>query len=209
MLLPCIVQNSSSWIPQLLTLGYCNPLFIPTPFIQAMLACIADPDLHKIIVDHDLIALTNDSPFILLTASVNDWLMLLNFANSSPSSLVDKLKKLISFLPTMEHFDAKEMDLFKSLLPRIAEKLVSINSSSNPPSPVSTASLAVPSNGLIDPAFLSVADKALMSNFSPISPTPRSFSRNFFWLFFDLESCNSFEKFYVLVFHINFLIFCH
>ena len=111
-----ILQNDATWIPELVSQGYCNPLYIPSIFAQSILASISDPLFHKTVIDHDLLAMANDSPAILLVASCNDWLTLLNFVDVSPSTLIEKLKKLTSFLHVMEQFDAKEMESFKTLL---------------------------------------------------------------------------------------------
>ena len=67
-----ILQNADTWIPELVSLGYCNPLYIPSIFIQSIMASISDPAFHKFIIEHDLLAMTNDTPAILLIASCSD-----------------------------------------------------------------------------------------------------------------------------------------
>ena len=66
---------------------------------------------------------------------------------------MDKLKKLLSFVQSMEDFDAKELLEFKELLPKLAEKLESLLGDSTPHSPISHI---VPSNGLISASLLTV-----------------------------------------------------
>lgn len=66
------------WIIELQTQGYKDPLFVPSSFSQAILASIHSPTFHSIIIDFDILALSKDTPSILLTASYNDWLWLLH-----------------------------------------------------------------------------------------------------------------------------------
>ena len=153
------------WLPELQKLGYKDPLFIPSAFSQAIIASFNSPAFHKAIIDHDFLAMSKNLPSILLTASCNDWILLLQFIHSDPNECMNRLQALLGAVQAMENLDHQDMIEYNKNLPIMFNKLEEAIAGSSmilahpSPPPVSA-------NPLISAAFLSDEDKAKLCGFS-------------------------------------------
>ena len=152
------------WLPELQTLGYKDPLFTPSYFSQAILASICSPSFHKTIIDHDFLAMSKNQPSVLLTASCNDWILLLQFFQSDPTECLNRLQALLGATQAMENLDHQDMLDYHKNLPIVFNKLENIISGNT--SEPDTPSALVPINPLISSSLLSDDDKAKLASFS-------------------------------------------
>jgi hypothetical protein len=92
-------SQAIGWHPDLVALGYNNPLFVPSPAVQATIACVADPIFHKFIQTADKHALADQdeeglyAPLLLSTLYLSLSFALRNAATVDPKLGLTRLRQ--------------------------------------------------------------------------------------------------------------------
>ena len=77
------VQQGTTWKPNLMTLGYCDPLPAPSPAVQATLASIVGREIHELIQTTDNASIIDKdedcdlAPLLLSTLDLSHWTTIL------------------------------------------------------------------------------------------------------------------------------------
>jgi cation transport regulator ChaC len=96
-------------------LGYGEPLFVPTPAVQATIACIADPEFHEFMQTADKNAFADQdeegvhAPLLLSTLDLSHWTALMNAATVDPKLGMSRLRQAHEVLHVL--LDRDEQDL--------------------------------------------------------------------------------------------------
>ena len=118
-------MQNGSWQQDLIAKGYSRSFPCPTWLIQTILTAINLDSFHQAIIHHDTTAVSNDTPSMLATASINDWLFFLKKVNQDPNMGMEKLKLFLSLLQTLENFDGESLKQAKILVDKVLPKLAS------------------------------------------------------------------------------------
>jgi hypothetical protein len=84
-------NQSSGWHPDLVALGYSDPLFVPSPTVQATIACVPDPSFHEFVQTTNKAAFADQdeegvhAPLLLQTLDLSHWSALMNTVTADPN----------------------------------------------------------------------------------------------------------------------------
>jgi hypothetical protein len=110
------LNKPSAWAPELITLGYQEPLFSPSPSVQATLAAIREPEIHTFIQTKDLAAyedLDDDgehTPMLLSTLDLSHWTAIMWVAMEDKEKGLARLFQAHAALGTLLDDDEKDLE---------------------------------------------------------------------------------------------------
>lgn len=110
-------QSCTAWHAELQELGYKDPLPAPSPAVQATLASLDAPAIHKFILQQDLTALQDvdeegeHAPLFLSTLDLSQWTRILAFAIKDKDKALDELKTAHGQLASILEYEAEELEL--------------------------------------------------------------------------------------------------
>lgn len=92
-------KSGPEWHPDLVAMGYRDPLPPPIPGIQATLAAVNPPEIHKFVQETDLAAINSageeGEPLLLLTVlDLSQWSRIFEVANTDLPNALGRLKEL-------------------------------------------------------------------------------------------------------------------
>lgn len=106
----------SIWLPELSSLGYTEPLFAPSPVVQATIAAIAEPKIHTFIQTSDLNAHEDrdddgePAPMLLSTLDLSHWTTIMLVATEDKEKGLARLKQAHEVLNVLLDLDEKELE---------------------------------------------------------------------------------------------------
>jgi hypothetical protein len=109
-------DKPSTWIPKLNTLGYQEPLFAPSPSVQAVLATIRESEIHTFIQTKDLATyedLDDDgehAPMLLSTLDLSHWTAIMWVATEDKEKGLARLSQAHAVLGTLLDDDKKDLE---------------------------------------------------------------------------------------------------
>lgn len=112
----CSQAKTSAWLPDLVSLGYAEPLYASSPAVQASLAAISDPEVHRYIQESDRAALEDrddegePAPTLLATLDLSHWTAIMSVATESGEKGLERLKQAHAVLSAILDRDELEMD---------------------------------------------------------------------------------------------------
>ena len=89
----------------MVTMGYKEPVFIPSLLAQAIVASVAHTNLHSFIIEFDILAFSKDIPSLLLTASIYHWFSILQLFLKDSQLGMGKVKALANMLQDLENLN--------------------------------------------------------------------------------------------------------
>lgn len=174
----CTQEKQSAWIPDLVSRGYGEPLPAPAPAVQATLATIAAPEIHKYIQDIDTTALQDvdedgeHAPLLLTTLDLSHWTGIMIAAITETKKGLGRLQEAQKVLGQLLENDEHVLQEALRNTRIVENALRSVNphedwSDLPPPTDLATATVDSPSlHPLLDKLNIAPAHKAAIEDFS-------------------------------------------
>ena len=167
------MKAGQAWHPDLLAMGYKDPLPLPIPGIQATLAAINPVEVHQFIQDSDLTAMNSagedgENPLLLTVVDLSQWTRIFEFANTDLQKALSRLQELQSMLFQILAND--EADLSDAKRDTTIVEVAIRHANNQVEEAVSLSQLSVPEAGTFSHPFLtnltiSDAHKAALEDF--------------------------------------------
>ena len=173
----CAQEKQSAWIQDLASCGYGDPLPTPAPAVQATLANIAAPEIHKFIQEKDTSALLDvdedgeHAPLLLVTLDLSHWTAILLATITDTQKGLGRLHEAHQVLGQLLEMDEQELEEALQNTRLVENALRSVNphedwSDLPPPTELAKATADSPRlHPLLDKLNIAPAHKAAIEDF--------------------------------------------